>query len=1174
MTESPGSFTFSNLSQSVKEENGPLPNASAALNTRQSANNYIVSAQKPTVVNAAVVGNFRNETELDLVLAKVNRIECLLVTAEGLKPHREVPVFGRIATVVAFRLPGENLDSLLIVTVKYHLAVIQFTPTGEVRTRASGHVLDRVGRPAETGIIACVHASGLIALRLYEGHMKLVQWDDNKDLKCFNVRFEDHNVTDVAFLENTDKPTIAYFYMDLHGKHLKICEIDLDEKELMAPLWSQGNIEAEATLLIPIPAPYGGLVIVGKESISYQKSANHYHSISPPNIHMSEFNCYARIDKTGERFLLGDVSGRLFMLLLVKDRDPTREGGLEIKDLKIELLGDISAPECLVYLDNSVAFVGSRYGDSQLIRLSTEPVEPNNFVNVIDTYNNLAPIRDLVIIDNDGQSQVVTCSGAFKDGSLRIIRSGIGIDILASVEMPSLKGIFPLKLDSEFDRFMKMPVDFSLSASTLYAGNFGPNRIVQVTAEEIRLISGDGSFKNVWRSPARVSLCSVNPNSGQILLGSGENILYVVVREDQITLEGRITCRNEVACLDISPIEEGSSSSVFAAGFWNDQTVAIYSVVPEIRMVCEERLSGDVLPRSVMIVNMESIIYLMVALGDGTVYYFRIESENGTLTEQKKVTLGTQPTTLRKFTTKGIANVFACSDRPTVIYSANQKLAFSNVNMKMVTQVAQLNSDYYKECVVMSDGENLVIGTIDDIQKLHIRTIPLGECVSRIAYQPETNTIGILTTRREIVNDAGDRILCRDSISTSCPSKTTQSQMDKGIASSAPRTSHNDMNGGEMGSGGEQEVHSLCVLDANTFECLYVYEFDKAEFAQSLCTAILGADAHPYYAVGTAYVYPDDTDSKLGRILVFQVQGQKDQGASSTDGGKLRLLAEKEVKGGVYSVTTLAEKLICTINSSVRIFEWTPDKELRLECSNFNHIQAVYMKTKGDLVLIGDLMKSICLLSYKQMDSSLEEVARDMASEWTCACEIIDSDTFLGAENNFNLFCVQKDQNAETDEDRQRLKKAGLYYLGEMVNVFRRGMLLTNQPDTSAQPIYTNPILYGTADGCLGVIVQIPDNVYGFLSELQKRVSAHTNNCLRIEHSAFRAYTTERITEPMQGFIDGDLVETIADMPREKVQQIIDGMKRPKDPSMPHQQQQDATVADVMKLIEDLSRIH
>lgn len=50
-----------------------------------------------------------------------------------------------------------------------------------------------------------------------------------------------------------------------------------------------------------------------------------------------------------------------------------------------------------------------------------------------------------------------------------------------------------------------------------------------------------------------------------------------------------------------------------------------------------------------------------------------------------------------------------------------------------------------------------------------------------------------------------------------------------------------------------------------------------------------------------------------------------------------------------------------------------------------------------------------------------------------------------------------------------------------MVNVFRRGMILTSQPDTSAQPIYTNPILYGTADGSLGVIAQIPDHIYVYV---------------------------------------------------------------------------------------------
>ena len=127
------------------------------------------------------------------------------------------------------------------------------------------------------------------------------------------------------------------------------------------------------------------MVLVGQESIAYHKSPTVSHAVAPPLIHRAQFNCYGRIDKTGERFLLGDVSGRLFMLLLVKEEG---SGGVPaIKDLKVELLGDISIPECLVYLDNSVAFIGSRYGDSQLIKLSTEPVQEsgpgsNSFVQV------------------------------------------------------------------------------------------------------------------------------------------------------------------------------------------------------------------------------------------------------------------------------------------------------------------------------------------------------------------------------------------------------------------------------------------------------------------------------------------------------------------------------------------------------------------------------------------------------------------------------------------------------------------------------------------------------------------------------------------------------------------------------------------------------------------------
>jgi DNA damage-binding protein 1 len=126
--------------------------------------------------------------------------------------------------------------------------------------------------------------------------------------------------------------------------------------------------------------------------------------------------------------------------------------------------------------------------------------------------------------------------------------------------------------------------------------------------------------------------------------------------------------------------------------------------------------------------------------------------------------------------------------------------------------------------------------------------------------------------------------------------------------------------------------------------------------------------------------------------------------------------------GAVYSITTLGNKLICTVNSTVRLYEWTPERELRLECSNFNYIQALHLKTKGDLVLVGDLMRSICLMSYKPVDSSFEEIARDYSAEWTTACEIVDSETFFAAESNYNIYCCKIDVNAETDEEKMRLK--------------------------------------------------------------------------------------------------------------------------------------------------------
>ena len=44
-------------------------------------------------------------------------------------------------------------------------------------------------------------------------------------------------------------------------------------------------------------------------------------------------------------------------------------------------------------------------------------------------------------------------------------------------------------------------------------------------------------------------------------------------------------------------------------------------------------------------------------------------------------------------------------------------------------------------------------------------------------------------------------------------------------------------------------------------------------------------------------------------------------------------------------------------------------------------------------------MKSISLLVYKPDEGAIEERARDFNSKWMTAVDILDDDTYLGAEN-------------------------------------------------------------------------------------------------------------------------------------------------------------------------------
>lgn len=93
---------------------------------------YIASCTCTIIINVAkyrvdhipeiFLGNFTSPTDLNLILAKNTRLEIYLVTPEGLRPLKEVGIYGKIAVVKFFRPP---VHILFIFPYYTHIRIIQ-----------------------------------------------------------------------------------------------------------------------------------------------------------------------------------------------------------------------------------------------------------------------------------------------------------------------------------------------------------------------------------------------------------------------------------------------------------------------------------------------------------------------------------------------------------------------------------------------------------------------------------------------------------------------------------------------------------------------------------------------------------------------------------------------------------------------------------------------------------------------------------------------------------------------------------------------------------------------------------------------------------------------------------------------------------------------------------------
>lgn len=720
------------------------------------------------------------------------------------------------------------------------------------------------------------------------------------------VRIEELATRSSAFLDvdstSKAKPRLAILWEDnADVPQLKLRELeyfpdaagDQASAQLKTVAEFRDNLDLGVSHLIPISAPYGGFLVLGERSITYVDSDL---KTAIPRDLEEDATIWATWEKIDDRrWLLADDFGRLYFLMILV-------GGDRVKDWKLDLVGTTSKASTLVYLDSGHVFVGSHSGDSQVVKIE------EGGLTVLQTFDNIAPILDFTIMDlgrgNDsgqsnefssGQARLVTASGAWQDGSIRSVRSGVGMEELGSLgNMSHITDMWGLssggdpgvqdtllvtfvdetrifKFDNEasieeIDDFHGL----ELSETTLLASNLPKHRLLQVSETSVRVADLEsGMSTSSWKPPNGSKITATACNAENLIVVTGGTMLHVfdLAGDLETTSSKSFPTDSQIASVTIS----SASTSVCVVAFWQSASVAILEL-SHLDSVYAQILgpTDTSIPRSVLIANIlpDSHPTLFVAMADGTVVTYTLHAEKNALSNMTRIVLGSEPVTFKKLprdpsadSHSDLSNIFASCEQPSMIYGSEGRIVYSAVNSDKASRVCHFNSEAYPGGIAIATPTELKLALIDTERTTQLHTLPVGETVRCVAYSAGLQMFGMGCVRRILEG------------------------------------------------GAEGLMSSFKVADEVTFKELDSVELKDQELIE--CVIEIGAapndgeESTDMFAVGTSML--DESADVKGQILVYEINQEK----------KLRQVTELGVKGACRSLAMCEGKIVAGLVKTV-----------------------------------------------------------------------------------------------------------------------------------------------------------------------------------------------------------------------------------------------------------------
>lgn len=596
-----------------------------------------------------------------------------------------------------------------------------------------------------------------------------------------------------------------------------------------------------------------------------------------------------------DRYILADDYGKLYLLdLTVTDQKVTG-------DMHIRNVGVASRATCLVPLSNDYIFLGSHQGDSQVIRIDLH----RGSVQLVQKIPNIAPILDFTIMDlgsragdvqmneySSGQARIVTGSGAFQDGSLRSVRSGVGLEdqgILAEID--GIRDLFSLRSSSSTElvdtlvvsvldetRIFKFSPEgdieeldeykgFLLTESTLVAANVSGDRIIQISTSSVRLIDSEGgTVLGQWTPPNNKSITDASANDDRILLSVGGTSLFVLDIGAELTVIAEKSLGNDsqIACVTVP----SAISGIGIIGIWQGASISVVTLstldIVHTEVVGEPGEAS--VPRELLLAHVlaDQPPILFVAMADGAVVSFSVNTVDLSLSAKRSTILGTQEARLRALPREdGLFNIFATCEHPSLIYGSEGRLIYSAVTANEAVCVCNFNTEAYPGSIMVATSKELKIALIDEERRTHVRDLPLGETVRRVAYSTKLKAFSVGTIKRTLKD------------------------------------------------GTEIVKSHIKLVDEILFDLLDTYDLDEDELVESVIRVELsdsvGEGPVERFIVGTGYLDNERDESVRGRIIIFEVD----------DDRKLKVVTELTVKGACRCLSILNGNIAAALIKTV-----------------------------------------------------------------------------------------------------------------------------------------------------------------------------------------------------------------------------------------------------------------